>query len=269
MKGVPMKLLRAYCEGATLILLSCGFYCLAASLENVKPKPLKLLVLIIASDSRPVYIELQQAWRSYMHRDPEHIQAYFIKANPLLKEDYLIDGDIIWCKTEEIERPGIINKTILSLEAMMPFMDQIDYVLRTNLSSFYIFDRLLKILEASPRTKFCYGSFFYWYQYQLPSGCGYVFSTDLARQMCEQKHRLMNDPNMPDDAISGLFFIESGASYVIHERFCFWDLDSWNCYKDAIPEAIFQIRVKNYYDTKRESEDIIIYKQLVDKYYPS
>ena len=227
----------------------------------------KLLVLIIASDNRPVYLELQDAWRSYMHRDPLHIRAYFIKGDPLLEADFKVENDVIWCKTEECERPGIINKTLLSLQALMPIMDQFDYVLRTNLSSFYIFDRLLNILQESPRTMFCLGSFFHWYQDKLPSGCGYIISVDLARKMCAQKDELMNNADLPDDAISGSFIMRAGAMYLIHDRFVIWDLASWDSYKEFIPEDIFQIRVKNYYDVNREVEDAMIYRNLVDKFY--
>ena len=40
---------------------------------------LKVLVLIITSDNLPVYPKLQKVWKSYMHSDPEHIEAYFIR----------------------------------------------------------------------------------------------------------------------------------------------------------------------------------------------
>ena len=79
---------------------------------------LKVLVLIIASDQVPIYRELQEVWRSYMHSDPQHIEAYFIKGDPNLPSLYEIKEDVIWSRTEEGWSPGIINKTVLSLEAM-------------------------------------------------------------------------------------------------------------------------------------------------------
>jgi len=52
------------------------------------------------------YKEMQEVWRSYMHRDPEHVEAYFIRANPHLNSMYEIQGDVIWSKTEENVIPG-------------------------------------------------------------------------------------------------------------------------------------------------------------------
>ncbi len=56
----------------------------------------KTLLIIIASDNVPVYQYFQQSWRSYMHSDPEHIEAYFLKGDPDLPVPVLIDKDIIW-----------------------------------------------------------------------------------------------------------------------------------------------------------------------------
>jgi len=88
-----------------------------------KEREMKVLVLIICSDQFPgttltfPYKEMQEVWRSYMHRDPEHVEAYFIRANPHLNSMYEIQGDVIWSKTEENVIPGILNKTsyLLSL----------------------------------------------------------------------------------------------------------------------------------------------------------
>lgn len=87
-----------------------------------------------------------------MHNYKDNIEAYFIRGNPDLEKTELVE-DTIWSKTEESLRPGIINKTLLSLEYLQDRINSFDYVLRTNLSSFYIFDRLLKILETKPKEK--------------------------------------------------------------------------------------------------------------------
>ena len=81
---------------------------------------IKLLVLIIASDNLPVYVEEQKIWRSYMHLDPRHVEAYFIKGNPQLPANYFFKEDVIWSQTQDCIIPGILNKTLLSMEALMP-----------------------------------------------------------------------------------------------------------------------------------------------------
>ena len=123
------------------------------NLPNV-PRDIKILVLIICSDNLPVYPELQKIWRSYMHYDRNHVEAYFIKADPKLDVEYKIDNDVIWSKTDECLIPCITNKTLLSLEAMSSRFSDFDYVLRTNLSSFYVFPRLLNFLRTVLRLIF-------------------------------------------------------------------------------------------------------------------
>jgi hypothetical protein len=107
---------------------------------------IKLLVLIIASEDLPVYVELQKIWRAYMHSFPANVDAYFIKGDPNLPTKYQFVDDVIWSQTVENLIPGLINKTVLSLEAMLPKLHQYDYVLRANLSSFFHFPRLLEFL---------------------------------------------------------------------------------------------------------------------------
>ncbi|MCX6988703.1 MAG: hypothetical protein NTZ52_04285 [Chlamydiae bacterium] len=136
-------------------LLYCpGFSKPPSSLDLNHRNP-KVLVLIIASDNFPgvdlvfPYPELKKIWRSYMHTNP-NIEAYFIQGDPNLSSPYEIQGDVIWSKTEENLRPGILNKTLLSIECMLPRINEFDYVLRTNLSSFYVFPRLLHFLQTLP-----------------------------------------------------------------------------------------------------------------------
>src|SRR5579862_9004680 len=97
-----------------LLILSVHMYPQEDSIQ----KDLRLLVLIVATDQERVYAEAQKIWRSYMHLDPDHVEAYFLKANPDLPTDYVIEGDIIWCRTTDTRLPGITNKILMGLEYM-------------------------------------------------------------------------------------------------------------------------------------------------------
>src|SRR4051794_35502725 len=90
----------------------------------------KILVLVIASDDLPVYRELQNIWKAYMHSDPEHIEAYFLKADPLLTRPFEIREDVILSQTAENLIPGVLNKTLLAFECLLPGIEEYDYVLR-------------------------------------------------------------------------------------------------------------------------------------------
>ncbi len=120
-------------------------------IEDFSDRDMKILVLIIASDNLPVYVEEQKIWRAYMHLNPKHVEAYFIKADPTLSTPFAIKEDIIWARGAENVRPGVLNKTLLAFEALLPRLHEFDYVIRTNLSSFYVFPRLFTFLETLPK----------------------------------------------------------------------------------------------------------------------
>lgn len=242
----------------------------AAPIECCHPqekskKNIKILVLIIASDNYPVYVELQKVWRSYMHYNPKQVQAYFMKSDPNLPAMSLIADDVIWSKTSETLAPGIINKTIQSMEALLPrIKTEFDYVLRTNLSSFYAFDRLLDFLQNMPAKNVycgtCYG--------EVPggaSGSGYILSSDMAELLVQNKSYFYNQLP-PDDVLVANFFKSKNIAPIHHERMDLMPLKVWENNKYFIPSGIFQFRVKNE-PHLRLTDDVYVHNQLAKKFY--
>ncbi len=232
---------------------------------------LKVLVLVIASDQLPVYTKLQERWRSYMHYDPDHVSVYFLKSDPTLSTNTHINGDIIWAKTDDGWAPhsaGIANKTILAFEAMLPRLDEFDFVVRTNLSSFYHFPRLLTFLDSLPKLK-CYSGFTaYAKGTTFCSGAGFILSCDLVRAIVAQKHLLMDHKTIEDDIIFGTFITKGlQVAPIHHERFGIQSLGRWFKVKDAIPEKVFHFRLKNDDDSRRMSDELYIYDQLIATFY--
>lgn len=225
----------------------------------------KILVLIIASDEIPAYREEQKMWQSYMHLDPEHIEAYFIKADPDLSVDYMIEGDTLWCKTIE-SMSHILVKTIMALEYLYPRFNEFDYLFRTNLSSFIIFPRLLKFIGTLPTTQ-CYCG--------IPldpcgaSGAGFFLSMDLAALTVEGKEYHLSCNNCIDDVTIGAFLQREHQIPIIPApRIDFCCIETWNRYKDNIPEAEFHVRCKNFTEEFRTTDELYIYSQLVHRFYP-
>jgi hypothetical protein len=234
-------------------------------LNNNTPK---ILVLIIASDDKPVYVELQKIWKAYMHLDKEHVEAYFIRGNPDLSTLYQIQDDIIWSKTRESTIPGILTKTLLSMECLLPRIDQFDYVVRTNLSSFYVFPRLLEFLKTLPKEKcYCanvtdYGTFYF------GSGAGFILSPDLVKKLVENKKTLLEQhSNLHDDVRIGLFFHEEGIPLQPAPRLDLLCLHHWDIYKNSIPQNIFHLYAKNLQDHLRLTDEITIQKGLLKMFY--
>jgi hypothetical protein len=125
----------------------------------------RVLVLVIASDSPAHYVEMQKVWirRSLTFKGTSlepgskkrDIDIWFVKAKPerLWVGDIANDGPLsdtvefdrdamtIYVKGNETYIPGILNKTV---EAIRAIGLEYDFVWRTNLSSVLDFDGLLR-----------------------------------------------------------------------------------------------------------------------------
>lgn len=122
---------------------------------HIHPKHYKILCLIIASKTDD-YCQLEQQWRKYMDKVTKHsndIQYFFLYCSP---ENTATEIDFenhnIIIKGDESLIPGIFNKTILAMTETI----QIDYeyLLRTNLSSFFDFQKMVHYLQTQPREKY-------------------------------------------------------------------------------------------------------------------
>lgn len=246
----------------TLLLSLLCFHPLRS--EEATPK---ILVLIISSDNFPgsplvyPYKQLQAVWRSYMHLDPEHVEAYFIRANPDLDKEYQLVGDVLWSKTIENVKPGILNKTVLSLKYFLPRLQEFDFVLRTNLSSFYVMPKLLNFLKNLPKTgAYCASGD------NFGSGCGYILSSDIARMIGQDKKYLLNNGG-DDDVVVGYFLRSKGISLLPAPRKDLLCLEDWLRYKERVDSNDFHFRVKNLVHERRAIDDILIYSELLSMYY--
>jgi len=191
------------------VLLLTLVFCL----DCIIAKDLKTLVLIIASDDKPFYCELQKVWRAYMHSDQQHFKCYFVKAGNDLDAPIRITEDTIWTNTkEQYKLPGLLDKTIVAIETLLK-EDQFDFVFRANISSFLVFPRLLNFLNQLPKEN-CYAGL----HHGLGSegitngwicGAGIIMSKDVAKVVVENKKDILvpkhgNNFEMDDVAIAQL-----------------------------------------------------------------
>lgn len=231
------------------------------SQDNEIHHEIKILVLIIASDQLPIWQEDQNAWKAYMHLDENHVETYFLKSNPNLQTSCEIQKDVVWILGEESFIPGILNKTILAMEFFLPHIYEYDYILRTNLSSFYVFPRLLKFMESLPKTK-CYCGV------DNPegpsiSGAGIIFSPDVVEILVQNKGQLLNH-SIIDDVAIGMFLNKSKIPRSFAPRKDILSIEDWFNQKGAISEDAFHFRTKNH---QNYEEQIFVQKQLCKLFY--
>ena len=111
---------------------------------------MKIIILIIADDTKQYYIDMQNIWKKYMNTHKQ-IKSYFIKFSQTI-ENNIIDeeNNTIWIKGIETYIPGILDKTIKSFEHLIKNNIEFDYVIRTNLSTIVLLDNLYNYLLTNP-----------------------------------------------------------------------------------------------------------------------
>lgn len=255
---------------------------LSAALSAEEPKKLKTLILIIATDDKPAYRELQKIWEAYMNSDPAHFEAYFIRANPDLPAPYEIGKNEITVKTEESFIPGIINKTILSMEVLEQRLKEFDYVLRTNLSSFFPFNNLLNYLAKLPKKRCYCGISLYTPEGQFPdlktipfiSGAGIILSTDLVKSLIKERGELEKyKSQLPDDVFIGLFCRKKKIPMIPSQRWDYPTYDGWLKHNYKIEEYAYHFRAKYSYNARTAidpyGDELLTLKALLKRYYPT
>jgi hypothetical protein len=147
---------------------------------------MKVLMLVLASDTDERYSKLQTYWRRYMNSSPE-IDCYFYKGDPTLQEDAVLDisSNTLWLKINE-SWDTILQKTKMAFKffSSAPY----DFIFRTNLSSFIYFDRYLEYCKGLPRSEFCSAAMGLFDKIPFPSGSGYTLTPDLMKRIADSEY---------------------------------------------------------------------------------
>jgi hypothetical protein len=229
--------------------------------------PKKILVLILASDDQPLYKEFQKRWLKYMDRHPL-FDCYFYKANPDQKEHmYLSDRTTLSIKMTE-SLGNVYEKTLMAFRFFRPHFDRYEFIFRTNLSSFLVFDTYLEYCKKCPKSNFCsaYTMPFYLrhdpsFQLRFPSGAGITFSPDVIELLLSDPPKKFSQ----DDVTIGIFLKEKKiqiveAPHLTPKSIAEADIDN---IPDSHPH-IYHFRLKTDAD---RTTDLTLYDRLLTIYY--
>lgn len=125
-----------------------------------------------------------------MHSDND-ISCYFIESDPSVSES-VIDNDVIRCPGIEAYC-GIFDKTIRSLQCFD--LNVYDFIIRTNLSSLYIFSRLKDHLLKCPSTNYYAGAIGNISNVTYVSGSGMIMTPDVTKLLIDN-HRIVYRPDL-------------------------------------------------------------------------
>lgn len=118
------------------------------------------IILVIASHSF-IYDCFISYWREIMKSIPlneNKFKIFFLFSDPTLSVDILLKDDCIFVKGEESLEPGILEKTMAALQYCDHHFDY-NFIIRTNLSSFWNLYTLHDYLETISRENMIGSSF--------------------------------------------------------------------------------------------------------------
>lgn len=139
-------------------------------------------MLVISSNNETVYDKHREVWKSYMNTSSE-IDVYFIQYRDGPQE---IDGNTFWLSGKE-SLQGITTKTIDSIQYFLNQKDY-DFIVRTNMSSFWNFSALLNHLKTLPTENLYSGVVGRHGNTLFASGSGFIMSKDVARLLVDNRH---------------------------------------------------------------------------------
>jgi len=203
---------------------------------------MRILMLVISSDTRPVYATHREVWRSYMKSHPD-VDCYFIASSPLVFLPTLSSDTLT---LRGAERYGTIyKKTIDALEYFLSRRPY-DYIIRTNLSSVWDFRVLRTYLETAPRSRLYAGQVLVNPETGLAfaSGAGILMTPDVARTLMANA-RIGHSIQAFDDVAIAKALLASGLVPTPLPRVDFISLQHYAEHHDKIPEGSLHYRVKH------------------------
>jgi len=167
----------------------------------------KIIVLVIATTGG-VYDEFRKIYSKYSDTN-NHIKVLFAYGKPSIGDHQYSSKDLVFDTIEDNYYPGMLKKTLYALKHINNTYSY-DFLVRTNLSTFWVFDKLLQRVSSLPTTNVVSGTFRKAvdnFGRQLPeyiSGTGIVLSRDMVDVLVSDKTIL--DTEYPEDfAISNCF----------------------------------------------------------------
>lgn len=218
---------------------------------------MKILVLILASDTDPIYLQFQSIWRRYM-KSSSHIDCYFYKGDPMLETEYKLDEDTLWIRMGE-STDTVYEKTLKAFEYFATSLDTYDFVFRPNLSSFVIFDKYIDYCSTLPRQRSVSAFIGGQGADTFPSGSGFTMSPDVVL-------KLLNDRPLKveqDDVTIGKWLYSNGIPIQPAARCDYIYGTGIPHYHGGNEADIFHYRIKN--ETRRL--DVEIHEKLLNTFY--
>lgn len=118
-------------------------------------KHYRAVLLVLASDNLDIYRKFKQVYEQYLNVSND-IKVFFVLGNSTTKNTPK-NSDLVF-DIPETYYPGMLQKTLAAINHIKTNYN-CDYIVRTNISTFWVFDRLLKRLDTLPSSNYATGPF--------------------------------------------------------------------------------------------------------------
>ncbi len=240
--------------------------------NQIVKKHYRAVILILASNNNEIYNNCRRIWKLYMNNNPL-IKVFFVYGCLNNLENYDETSDIICL---DIPESLFIAKTIYAMKLIHESLSY-DFFIRTNLSTFWDFEKLLLHLNDLPTIN-CYSGdgplngWTYSPNGFYLSGVDTIVTPEMIESIINNSHLLKY--NVPEDMAMGMYFNGILKAPMLQNRICFFedikDIYEINKIQDRILEA--KNNKKDHYRVKtlhinRVEIDMFIYKELLKSIY--
>jgi hypothetical protein len=196
--------------------------------HNVKLHKKKICILIIYSFSKE-YLEMKNILLDYYKNFKNEIKFYFVESDENAINDVELNDNIITVKKEET-RLNITYKTMEAIKLVNSKYNDLEFIIRTNISTIIDIYNLQVFLNSIPNTNiYCGGQVYRIDRIDIPSGVidkslfgnifvqgtSIIFSKDIIDSLCKNIDNI--NYKIVDDVTFGLF-IKDNHTNIIQSR---------------------------------------------------
>ena len=266
----------------TIILLIIIFIVFRQRQNFENKKEYEAIVLIVASTDKQIYNEFKKIWKKYKDSNSNYKVFFVYTKNTAEGLDIDPDCDIIYDDlTENMTDPFNNINSFIKIQRSIKYINEnynYKYIVRTNLSTFWDFNNLDKIIEKLPTENVFYGPPANCYVTGVPFICGayIIMSKDVAQKVADSTDFRRD---LAEDVIIGNIIIEKNKINVtppfnnnegVHKNheltkdnleIFFNQLETYKS------EGVIFYRLKNGDDNTRMDVDVAAHKKLLKVIY--
>lgn len=176
----------------------------------------KAIILVLASDNQPLYRFFKRVYEQYLDKN-SNIRVFFTygQGTKFERKPYdLVYDDL----KETIITPWMTTKVTRAMEHIDTNYDY-DYLVRTNMSTFWDFEKLLKRLESLPSSR-CLAGHYSIFEPRFITGIAMVLSRDVVKQMIANQHmiNIKYDKYKSEDSLLSNFVTHNNHAEMINQN---------------------------------------------------